>query len=143
MYERSERNRGRHERRLVEVYSAPDWCDDWPGIGSVVQVTRSGVRAGKRYEQTGLYLTSRRDDAVALGEVIRWHWHVENRLHRCKDVQMTEDTGLVRSKAGASMLSLLRGISLSVIRHFGEWSATEARSRFANRPGVMLRMLRT
>ena len=109
----------------------------------MVRVTRSGVRAGKRYEQTGVYLTSRCDDAAVLGAVIRSHWDVENRLHRCKDVQMTEDSGGVRSKAGAALLSLLRGIALSVLRHHGEWSPTEARSRFANRPGVMLRMLRT
>ena len=87
----------------------------------MVRVTRSGVRAGKRYEQTGVYLTSRCDDAAVLGAVIRSHWDVENRLHRCKDVQMTEDSGGVRSKAGAALLSLLRGIALSVLRHHGEW----------------------
>ena len=58
-----------------------------------------------------------------LGAVIRSHWHVENKLHRCKDVQMTEDTGGVRSKAGAALLSVLRGIALSVLRHHGEWVA--------------------
>ena len=123
------------------MYPAP--AHDWPGLRSVVWVTRSGVRDGEYYEQTGLYLTSRRDDAAVLGAVIRSHWHVENKLHRCKDVQMTEDAGGVLSKAGAALLSLLRGIALSVLRHHGEWSPTEARSRFANRPGAMLRMLRT
>ncbi len=143
MRDTTEQSRGRTERRRVEVYSAPACDHDWPSLRSVVQVTRSGLRDGEFYERTGLYVTRRRDDAAALGDVVRQHWHVENRLHRCKDVQMTEDTGGVRSTVGASLLSLLRGVALSVLRHHGEWSPTEARSRFANRPGAMLRMLST
>lgn len=141
--DQSERSRGRAERRRVEVYTAPAWQSDWPAIGRAVRVVRSGVRDGKAYEQTWLYLTSRTDDAGALGAAIRSHWHVENRLHWCKDVLMNEDTGGVVSKAGAAMLSALRGIALSVLRHDGEWSPTEARSRFANRVPQMLRLLRT
>lgn len=108
-----------------------------------MRVTRSGVRDGEAYERTGLYLTSRTDDANVLGEMIRQHWHVENRLHWVKDVLMNEDAGGVRSKAGAAILSALRGVSLSVLRHNGEWSPTAARSRLANRVGEMLALLRT
>lgn len=106
-------------------------------------MTRSGVRDGEPYERTGLYLTSRSDDAAALGETIRSHWHVENRLHWCKDVLMREDTGGVRSKRGAAILSALRGASLSVLRYNGEWSPTAARSSLANRVGRLARLLRT
>ena len=109
----------------------------------MVQVTRSGVRDGEAYERTGLYLTSRTDDARTLGDVVRWHWHVENRLHWVKDALMGEDTGGVRSKAGASVLALLRSTALSVARDAGEWSWTEARARWTNRVPEMLRLLRT
>lgn len=143
MCDRTERSRGRTERRRVEVYPAPAWQADWPAIGRVVCVTRSGVREGKPYERCGLYLTSRTDEAASLGAAIRAHWHVENRLHWCKDVLMNEDTGGVRSKAGASVLSLLRGVAMSVVRHNGEWSMTAARSRLSNRVPAMLAMLRT
>lgn len=138
-----EQTRGRAAQRVVEVYGPPAWTADWPEIGSVVRVTRSGYRDGSWYERTGLYLTSRTDDAHTLAAVIRSHWHVENRLHWCKDVLMNEDTGGVRSMAGAAVLSLLRGGSLSVLRWNGEWSPTAARSRLANRVGAMLDLLRT
>ncbi len=146
--EHTQRSRGRTERRHVEVYAAPSWAGepwaaDWPAVGSIVHVTRSGLRDGEPYARTGLYLTSRTDDASALGETIRWHWHVENRLHWCKDVLMNEDTGGVRSMLGASVLSALRGVALSVLRDNGEWSPTAARSRLANRVPAMLALMRT
>lgn len=125
------------------MYSAPLWQADWPSIRAVVRVTRSGVRDGKLYERTGLYVTSRRGDAATLGTVIREHWHVENRLHWCKDVLQNEDDGGIRSKAGASVLSALRGMALSVLRANGLWSPTAARSGLANRVPEMLALLRT
>jgi len=143
----TERTRGRTVRRRVEVYTAPatgaPWQADWPALGRVVRVTRSGVRDGEPYERSGLYLTSRTDDAGALGAAIRAHWHVENRLHWCKDVLMNKDTGGVRSVRGAAVLSALRGMALSVLRHGGEWSPTAARSRLSNRVPAMLALMRT
>jgi hypothetical protein len=139
----TERRRGRIERRRVEVYTAPTWQDDWPTIKRLVRVTRSGVRDGEAYERTGLYITSRTGDAGGLGEAIRSHWHVENRLHWCKDVLQREDTGGVRSMTGASTLSLLRGAALSVQRTAGLWSPTAAWSKLANRVPEMLRLMRT
>lgn len=127
----------------MEVYTAPAWQSDWPAIRRTVKVTRSGVREGKAYEQSWLYVTSRTDAADGLGEAIRRHWHVENRLHWCKDVLMNEDTGGVRSKDGGAILSCFRGMALSVQRSAGEWSPTEAWSRFANRVPEMMRLLRT
>ena len=143
----TERTRGRTVRRRVEVYTAPTtgapWQADWPALGRVVRVTRSGVRQGTPYERSGLYVTSRTDDARALGATIRAHWHVENRLHWCKDALMNEDAGGVRSVRGASVLSALRGMALSVLRHGGEWPPTAARSRLGNRVPTMLALLRT
>ena len=139
----TERTRGRVARRVVEVYSPPAWPHDWPEIGAVVRVTRSGYRDGEWYARAGLYLTSRTGDAHTLGAVIREHWHVENRLHWCKDALQNEDGGGVRSMEGASVLSLVRGVALSVLRWNGEWSPTAARSRLANRVPEMLALLRT
>lgn len=139
----TERTRGRVVRRVVEVYGPPTWRGDWPEIGRVVRVTRSGARGGRVYAQTGLYVTSRTDGAVVLADVIRQHWHIENRLHWCKDVPMNEDRGGVRSKEGASVLSVLRGATLSVLRYNGHGSPTGARSRLANRVAEMLALLRT
>ena len=141
--ETTERTRGRTERRRVEVYAAPAWQGEWPALGAVVQVTRSGERAGRAYERVGLYVTSRSDDAAVLGEVIRQHWHVENRLHWVKDALMDEDTGGVRSKRGASVLALLRSAALSAARWGGDASWTEARARWANRVPEMLALMRS
>lgn len=142
--ETTERTRGRLVHRRVEVYAPPsEVAEGWPPLGRVLRVVRSGARDGATYRREGLYLTSRTDPAATLAAVVRAHWHVENRLHWCKDVLQNEDAGGVRSKAGAAILSALRGASLSVLRYNGEWSPTEARSRLANRVGAMIDLLRT
>ena len=143
VFEQTERHRGRTERRRVEVYAPAAWRGDWPALGSLVRVVRSGERQGRPYEKTGLYLTSRTDEASGLAEAIRGHWGVENRVHWCKDAQFGEDRGRMRSAAGASVLSLLRGAALSSLRHGGAWSVVEARSRLANRVPALLAYLRT
>lgn len=139
-----EQTRGRRVRRRVEVYAAPSpVADGWPTLGRVVRVVRSGERDGTAYHREGLYLTSRTDSAPRLAAVIRSHWHVENRLHWCKDVLQGEDLRGVRSKAGASVLSVLGGVALSVLRWNGQWSPTAARSRLSNRVPELLALLRT
>lgn len=139
-----ERTRGRSIRRSVTVYEPPaDVPSGWPPIGRLVQVVRSGERAGRLYHQEGFYLTSRQDGAAALAEAIRLHWHIENRLHWSKDVEMGEDGSRLRSLRGAQVLSLLRGIAVSLAHHAGVRSMTAARSRWSNRVGALLDVLRT
>ena len=59
-----------------------EWSDS---AGSRRQTTPPSV-------ETTYYISSRRGDrADALGEMIRGHWGIENRLHWVKDVQQNED----------------------------------------------------
>nr|WP_194362458.1 ISAs1 family transposase [Alienimonas chondri] len=143
-YESEERTRGRTVRRRVETYAPPGRLPTgWPPTGRVIRVERSGTRDGRAYRREGFYLTSRADDAEALAGVIRAHWLVENRLHWCKDAVMNEDRGRVRDGAGAAILSLLRGLALSLLRHAGFASPTDAFARLANRVPELLRLLKT
>ena len=66
-----------------------------------------------------------------------------DRCYWCKDALMHEDTGGVRCVRGASVLSALRGMALSVLRWNGAWSPTAARSRLSNRVPAMLALMRT
>jgi len=68
---------------------------------------------------------------------------VENKRHWRQDVWQNEDRGRVRCGAGATILSLLRGITLSLRRHAGLDSPAAARSRLTNRVPPMLPLLRT
>ena len=75
--------------------------------------------------------------------MIRAHWLAENRLHWCKDAVMNEDRGRVRDGAGAAIPSLLRGQALSLLRHAGHGSPTDAFARLADRVPDLLQLLRT
>lgn len=147
LVETTERRRGRLERRLVEVYAAPAVVPPgWPRLGAVLRVVRSGERGRRSYERTSYYVTSheaRAGCAPSLAALVRQHWSVENGLHWSKDAEQREDVGRMRDLAGASVLSLLRGLVVSLTHRAGLPSQTSARSLFANRVDRMMPLLRT
>jgi hypothetical protein len=54
-----EKTRGRITCRIVNVFSDTTGIDrDWPGLKSLIQVERIGIRAGKLYQQTNYYISS-------------------------------------------------------------------------------------
>ncbi|CDN15194.1 Transposase, IS4 [Richelia intracellularis] len=63
------------------------------------------------------YLTSLNCDTRNLGQVIRLHWGVENRLHWTLDVTFSEDACGVRTGHAPQNLALLRRIALNAALH--------------------------
>ena len=47
---------------------------------------------------------------------MRDHWGVENRLHECLDVTMSEDSARNRMDSGPQNLAVLRHMALNVMR---------------------------
>jgi len=47
---------------------------------------------------------------------VRDHWGVENRLHECLDVTMSEDSARNRMDSGPQNLAVLRHMALNVMR---------------------------
>ena len=76
------------------------------------------------------YLTSLPPDAALLGQAIRAHWGVENRLHWVLDVQFREDASLVRVGEGAHNLAVLRHLALNLLRQDRSVRGSLASKRF-------------
>ena len=51
-------------------------------------------------------------------EVVRGHWHVENKLHWVLDVIMGEDRSRKRSGNSAQNLSIIRKLALNRLKSF-------------------------
>ena len=76
-----------------------------------VREINGAASAERRY-----YISSRRANAEQLGPAVRWHWAVENRLHWSLDVAYGEDQARMREGNAAENFSILRRITLNLIR---------------------------
>lgn len=89
---------------------------DWPKLRSVVMV-RAQRRVGKKVRCTSRYdISSLPSDPLPLGEAIRSHWGIENRLHWILDVTFQEDQSRTRTGHSAQNLALLRKFALNLLR---------------------------
>jgi predicted transposase YbfD/YdcC len=115
---------GRIETRQVWVTDQlDDWLDAdqrrrWTGLKSVavVQATREvplqGVSTERRYFISSLSGV----DAGRMGQAIRGHWAVENKLHWVLDVSFDEDQARNRKNHSSENFSRIRRIALNLLQ---------------------------
>src|SRR5215210_1058130 len=127
---------GRVEHRRYTALSDPDLlaCLDptgaWPGLRSVVEVQAERRPDAPTPSERRYYLSSLPPDATLLGQAIRAHWGVENRLHWVLDVQFREDASAVRVGDGAHTFTVLRQVALNLIRQDRTVRGSIASKRF-------------
>lgn len=63
---------------------------------------------------------------------IRWHWHIENRLHHVRDVTFREDAHHARTGNGPAVIATLRNTAIGWHRTTGATNIARA-TRQANR----------
>lgn len=141
-YEKEERNRGRLEKRAVEIYDELTGIDpEWIGIKSIIKIVRSGVRSSKAYyEEHYLICSLLTLDAESIANWIRAHWGIENRLHYVKDVNMNEDNSRIKAGQGAENLSLIKNMAINVYRHNGYQSLKYATIKYTNKITKQLKL---
>ncbi|MGQ0575663.1 MAG: ISAs1 family transposase [Pseudonocardia sp.] len=64
--------------------------------------------------------------AARLAEIIRGHWHIENRLHWVRDVTFAEDLSQIRTGAGPATMAVLRNFTISRHRLAGATNIAQA-----------------
>ena len=117
---------GRIETRRVWVTSdvkslGKDVLELWEGLASVIVVESIrqdlGDISGKVSTERRYYISSHDgSDAQRMAQGIRQHWAVENGLHWCLDVGMSEDQSRLRMHSGAENFSRLRRIALNKLK---------------------------
>jgi predicted transposase YbfD/YdcC len=88
----------------------------WSELRTVVRVeTQRQVGAETSYD-TRHYLTSLTGEPIRFNQIIRTHWHIENKLHWVLDVAFREDDCRVRQGYAAENLAILRHIALNLLK---------------------------
>ncbi len=117
-----DKNHGRIETRFALVSSDIEWLQTrhhWPGlaaVGRIVRVRRASIgRTSRESVETAYYLLSSPLSPERLGQVVRSHWGVENRLHWVLNVVMNEDQIRSRRDNSPYNLAILRHMALNLM----------------------------
>lgn len=62
------------------------------------------------------YISSTKLTAANYNRGIRSHWSIENSLHYVKDVTFSEDASLIRTGNAPTNFSIIRNISINILR---------------------------
>lgn len=112
---------GRIERRSLQTSTAMNDFLDWPGVSQVFLIERYRIhaRSGQTQYQANFGLTSltlQQANAETLLQVVRDHWHIENRSHWVRDVTFGEDASQLRKGRLPQIMAALRNWAISIIR---------------------------
>jgi predicted transposase YbfD/YdcC len=115
-----EKDHGRIETRrcvvLDDLSGVLDRRKGWAGAKTLIMVECVRESNGVTSTERRYYLCSRLADAAHLGQVVRWHWGIENGLHWSLDVVFGEDQARMRQGNAAENFSVLRRIALNLFR---------------------------
>jgi len=120
-YESYDGGHGRIETRTVRATSAIDWLQElhphWVGLKSIVAVTAKRESNDKTTEETRYFISSMdASDPKRLGQVVRAHWGIENKLHWVLDYAFDEDSQRARLGNGAANMAVIRHIALNLLK---------------------------
>ena len=117
-----DKDHGRIEIRRCWTIDASDYIayldpqQRWPGLRSVVRIETERRMGSEVSQEIRHYLASLAGDPIHLNQVIRSHWHIENKLHWVLDVAFREDDCRVRQGYAAENLAILRHIALNLLK---------------------------
>ena len=115
-----EKGHGRVETRRVWVTDHVAWIDPkstFPGLKTLVMVeSERETQGGKKSVERRCFLPSLPPDAERIGQKIRAHWGVENRLHWVLDTAFNEDPCRIRAGHAAENIAIIRRFAINLLR---------------------------
>lgn len=120
IYEDIEKDHGRIEKRKCLVLDDLKWIEkkhEWENIQTLIKIESSRTIDNKTTIENRYYISSLKADAKKLNEAVRKHWGIENSLHWTLDVAYGEDDCRMRSGYSAENFSIIRRISLNLLKN--------------------------
>jgi predicted transposase YbfD/YdcC len=137
---------GRLEERRIRTTTLlnPLFQHEWTGIGQAFQVRRRATHPLKCTQQVIYGITSLtpvQAGPARLLEVLRTHWHIENRSHHRRDVTLAEDASQLRTVGAPLALAALNGTVLALMDWLHVSNVASQMRRFCARPHEALPLL--
>ncbi len=110
---------GRQERREIYVTGDVDWLpmkEEWLGLRSLSMLISYRTLDGRTTEEIRYYISSLSAAAEKISKSTRGHWGIENQVHWILDVTFQEDASQISTGYAAENFSILRRLSLNVLR---------------------------
>lgn len=116
-----EKNRGRIEERQIWTCSLEEWIDpeqleNWIDLKTLVCIKSIRTHKGKTTQQLRYYMSNLSSDSKRVGQIVREHWGVENKLHWHLDVSFGEDLCKIRTDHAAENFSLVKKMALGLLK---------------------------
>lgn len=140
-----DKSHGRVESRTTKVTAVADGIA-FPHARLAIQITRrSRSLTARRWRTETVYAVTDLDQAQIrpdeIADIIRSHWHIENRLHWVRDVTFAEDHSQIRTGHGPAVMATLRNLAISIHRRHGATNIAAATRRVSRHPGRALPLL--
>ncbi|MEU1493493.1 ISAs1 family transposase [Streptomyces sp. NPDC005776] len=117
------RGHGRREIRALKILSVSTGIE-FPHAPQAIQIRRRHrLDQPKRFTTETVYAITNRHVHQArpaqLAAWIRRHWHIENQIHRVRDVPYDEDRSQIRTGTGPHVMAALRNAAIGALRITG------------------------
>lgn len=137
---------GRIEQRNLTTSEALMDYSDWPGLAQVFELGRHVIikKTGEERVEVVYGVTSLRSEQVTPGrllDLVRGHWHIENKSHWVRDVTFDEDRSQVRCGNIPQVMAALRNTVIGLLRWAGHTNIAAACRRLAAQPAQALALI--
>lgn len=119
MFEQRDSAHGREEVRRVFVTDRLDFLGDyqnqWRGLRTIACVEAKRTIKGRTTCERRHYISTLPPDAQLIGESVRAHWGIENKVHWVLDVGLREDAQKARQGHVAENTAMVRKMALNLL----------------------------
>jgi len=132
----TDRRRGRTEVCQIKVSTEITiyLSATWPHLAQIAELTRTFTRKGQTSQEVIYLITSLTPEQASserLLELVRGHWHIENRLHYVRDVCLDEDRSRLRPGNAPQIMAAVRKPVITLIHRSGSSQIAASRRYFA------------
>jgi predicted transposase YbfD/YdcC len=117
-----DKGHGRIEKRTCNATDNIDWLrreyPDWAGLTSISQVVAERTIKDKKSVETRYYISSLPANPKFIGDAVRSHWGIENKLHWRLDVICNQDKACVRNDNAAQNIDTMHKLALNILSKF-------------------------